>query len=49
VRRQGLEVDPKPLANNQNHANVIGWPTDKPTQKIIAQELAAKANFFAKC
>ena len=49
VRRQGLEVDPKRLANNQNHANVIGWPTDKPTQKIIAQELAAKANFFAKC
>ena len=48
VRRQGLEVEPKPVTNNQNHANIIGWPTDKPTQKIIAQELAAKANFAAK-
>lgn len=48
VRRQALEVEPKPVANNPNHANVIGWPVDKPAQKIIAQELAAKANFVPK-
>ncbi len=48
VRRQALEVEPKPVANNPNHANVIGWPSDKPAQKIIAQELAAKANFVPR-
>lgn len=45
VRRQALEVEPKPIASNPNHANVIRWPVGKPAQKIIAQELAAKANF----
>ena len=44
VRRQMLEVETQPVANNPNHANVIGWPTDKPAQKIVAQELAAKAH-----
>lgn len=48
VRRQSLNVEPRPIANNPNHATVIGWPADKPTQKIIAQELAAKANFVPK-
>ena len=48
VRRQSLEVEPKPVAKNPNHANVIGWPADKPAQKIIAQELAAKANFVPR-
>ncbi|MGH8728206.1 MAG: hypothetical protein ACREV9_08630 [Burkholderiales bacterium] len=48
VRRQSLHVEPQPVANNPNHASVIGWPADKPAQKIIAQELAAKANFVPK-
>ena len=48
VRRQSLDVVSQPVANNPNHANVTGWPADKPAQKIIAQELAAKAHFVPK-
>lgn len=48
IRQQALEIAPKPVANNPNHANVIGWPADKPAQKSIAQELAAKANFVPR-
>lgn len=43
--RQELRVDAKPVAGNPNHANISNWPADKPAQKIIAQELAAKAAF----
>jgi len=46
VRQQALDVEPNPAPGNPNHANVIGWPVDKPAQKIIAQELAAKARFL---
>jgi hypothetical protein len=46
VRQQALDVEPNPVPGNPNHANVIGWPADKPAQKIIAQELAAKAHFL---
>ncbi len=35
-----------PLAKNQNHAHVVGWPADKEARKSIAQELAASAVFF---
>jgi len=48
VRRQSLDVAPRPAANNPNHADVIGWPADKPAQKMIAQELATQANFVRK-
>lgn len=48
VRGQMLEVVSQPVTNNPNHANVTGWPTDKPAQKIIAQELAAAATFVPK-
>lgn len=48
IRQQALEIAPKPVANNPNHANVIGWPADKPAQKSIAQELAAKAHFVPR-
>lgn len=48
VRRQALDVEPRPVDNNPNHATVIGWPVDKPAQKIIAQELAAKARFVPR-
>jgi len=27
---------------------VLGWPTDKPSQKILALELAAAARFVPK-
>jgi hypothetical protein len=41
--RQRLMVSKDPITENPNHANIRGWPADKPAQKIIAQELAAAA------
>jgi hypothetical protein len=40
---RGLQVRAAPVENNPNHANVTGWPADKPAQKILAQEIAAAA------
>jgi hypothetical protein len=42
---QNLRSEPAPSADNPNHVHVVGWPSDKPAQKIIAQELAALARF----
>jgi hypothetical protein len=42
---QKLIVSPAPLTGNPNHANVSGWPADKPMQKIIAIEIAAKSRY----
>jgi hypothetical protein len=36
-----------PTSEPKNHANITGWPADKPSQKIIAQELAAEARFIS--
>jgi hypothetical protein len=42
--RQELRVVSDPiLPENPNHANVTGWPAEKPAQKIIAQQIAAAA------
>jgi hypothetical protein len=41
--RQRLQVIADPLPYNEQHANVAGWPREKPAQKIIALELAAAA------
>ncbi len=43
VRLRRLEVEPTVFP--PNHANVTGWPPDKPAQKRIAQELAIRARF----
>lgn len=48
ARRQRLGIDPAPVPNNPNHANVYGWPADKPAQKIIALQLAADSAYRAK-
>ncbi len=45
VRRQKLQVEPRPVPENLNHATITDWPADKPSQKIIAQELAAVAKY----
>lgn len=45
---QRLVVRAAPVTGNPNHANVSGWPSDKPAQKSIAQEIAAAARFVAK-
>ena len=40
-----LDIHPTP--EPRNHANIIGWPKEKPAQKIIAQEIAAAATFIS--
>lgn len=42
---QKLSVLPAPIPGNHNHANVTGWPADKPSQKMIALEIAARSQF----
>jgi hypothetical protein len=37
-----------PTLQPKNHVNITGWPADKPSQKIIAAELAAIATFVLK-
>lgn len=41
--RQRLNVQLAPTDDNPNHANVQGWPPEKPAQKAIAQVIAAEA------
>lgn len=48
VRRQSLNVEAKPVPGNLNHASIVGWPADKPAQKIIALKLAAKSSFVPR-
>lgn len=48
ARRQHLEINPDPTLSNPNHANIVGWPADKPAQKIIALQLAAGSAYRAK-
>jgi hypothetical protein len=45
VVKNALKAVAWPLANDQNHAHIIGWPADKEARKTIAQELAAVATF----
>ena len=42
-QRQELHVVEAPLPKNPSHANVTGWPAEKPAQKIIAQQIADAA------
>lgn len=42
-QRHRLRVIAARVEGNPNHANVTGWPTEKPAQKIIAQQIAAAA------
>lgn len=46
VKARSLTVHP--TATPRNHANICGWPADKPAQKAVAQELAAAATFVAR-
>jgi hypothetical protein len=45
VRTTNLQIEPRPEPMNPNHADIIGWPSDKPSQKARAQQLAAVAHF----
>ena len=42
-----LRVEAAPVPRNPNHANVTGWPHDKPAQKMRAQEISAAATFVS--
>jgi hypothetical protein len=41
-----LAISAAPLLGNPNHANITGWPSDKPAQKTIAQLIAASSIFL---
>ena len=44
---QNLRVVSDPvIPGNPNHAIVNGWPSDKPSQKIIALEIASKSKYI---
>ena len=45
IKGQELSVHPAPSVENLNHANIKGWPTSKPEQKIKALEIANTAIF----
>jgi hypothetical protein len=45
---QGLRVEAKPIPENPNHADAVNWPTDKSAQKLIALEIAGKAQFVTR-
>jgi hypothetical protein len=46
LRTWGLTPQAAPTGTNLHHVNVVGWPSDKPKQKIIAMEIAAIATFM---
>jgi hypothetical protein len=46
LRQHALEVNPEPVPGNPNHANVVGWPSDKPSQKNLAQKIVVDARFL---
>jgi hypothetical protein len=47
VRSQELDAISAPIPDiNIHHVHVVGWPSEKPLQKIIAQELADAARFI---
>jgi hypothetical protein len=45
VATQTLTVVAKPLPNNANHADVVGWPSEKSEQKRIAVLIASLSQF----
>ena len=48
VRATGLLVEPAPLPENPHHMHVTGWPTDKPSQKVLALQLSEKSSYIPK-
>lgn len=46
ARKHKLDVKPvEGLGLPRNHADVVGWPTDKPAQLLRAAQIAATATF----
>lgn len=40
-----IDIVPVPLHDAPEHASIIGWPSEKQGQKMIAQRIAASATF----
>lgn len=47
-QEKGLTIIAAPVFGNSNHANISGWPAEKPAQKIIALEVAASSRYVAR-
>ena len=47
ITAEQLTIVPKPIPRNPNHADVIGWPDEKPQQKMKALEIARKSTFVS--
>ena len=47
VIAQRLSVVPQPVPDNPNHANIVGWSSDKDVRKMRALEIARVARFVA--
>ena len=48
ARKQKLDVKPlEGFGLPRNHADVVGWPPEKPAQMMHAIEIAARATFVA--
>ena len=47
VLAQSLNVVPQPVPDNPNHANIVGWSSDKDVRKMRALEIARVARFVA--
>lgn len=45
VLAQSLNVVSQPVPDNPNHANIVGWPSDKDVRKMRAMEIARVARF----
>ncbi len=45
VIAQQLNVVPHPVQDNPNHANIVGWSSDKDVRKMRAMEIARVARF----
>jgi hypothetical protein len=37
---QDLSMESTPTSENPQHVDIIGWPKDKPSQKLLAIEIA---------
>lgn len=48
VLRQSLSIKAAPVPNNPHHANIVGWPEQKPAQKMVALQLAAAAKYRSR-
>jgi len=47
IRNSGLEVEPEPTPHPA-HADIVGWPQEKPEQMETAKELATLSQLVVR-